>query len=897
MKFSELVDVAALQALMDSFQQVIGIANAIIDVDGIVITSSGWQDVCVQYHRVNATTCARCIESDTSLVESMLKGAPFAVYGCLNGLVDTAAPIIVDGQHVANVFTGQFFTAPPDLEYFRKQAQEFGFDEKSYLDAVGKVPVISKERIEAITRFYANIAHMLAVNGLNHLRQQEAEKKLFFLNHELSRVIQQRTEELSEKNRQLLFDEEALRESEERWKFALEGAGAGVWDWNIQTGEALYSKRWKEMLGYAEHEIVNHFDEWTKRVHPESMPSVMAAVQAHLDGETPTAVIEFRMLCKDGNWKWMLVRGMVVSRDADGKPLRLVGTNIDLDVRKQAEEALRASQSSLEALFENMSSGAVVYRASPDGQDFVFAAVNRASERIENMRREDMIGRNVQEVFPDIMEFGLLDVLRRVWKSGVGEQFPFSFGQDGRISGWRENYVYKLPSGEVVAIYDDVTARKQAEDQVIRLAHYDVLTDLPNRTLFLDRLGQAIKKSNRTGLALTLLYIDLDQFKEVNDTLGHHVGDALLVDAAQRIVACVRESDTVARLGGDEFTVILAELADTKRVSSLAESIIQTLNEPFILGGETIYISASIGITSYPTDAADADTLLMNADQAMYVAKNSGRNRYSYFTNALQEKALIRLQLVKDLRGAMSLGQFQVHFQPIVELATGYVYKAEALLRWKHPVRGMVGPTEFIPLAEETGLIHEIGDWVFKESVHWAKRWNELSPVGFQVSVNKSPVQFLSEINHHDWLDYLNQIGLAGTSVVVEITEGLLLNAGSGVSEKLFKFRDAGIQVAIDDFGTGYSALSYLKKFDIDYLKIDQSFVRNLATDHSDLALSEAIIVMAHKLGLKVIAEGVETAEQRDLLAAAGCDYAQGYMFSRAMSPEEFEALLKTQKY
>lgn len=896
-KFSELVDVVGLQALMDSFQQVIGIANAIIDVDGVVITSSGWQDVCVKYHRVNSTTCARCIESDTSLVESMLKGSPFAVYGCLNGLVDTAAPIIVDGLHVANVFTGQFFTSPPDLEFFRKQAQEFGFDETGYLEAVGKVPVISRERVEAITHFYANIAHLLTANGLNHVRQQEAENKLSSLNQELTQIIQQRTAELSEKNRQLLLDEEALRESEQRWKFALEGAGAGVWDWNIQTGETLYSKRWKEMLGYAEHEIANHSDEWTKRIHPENMPGVMATVQAHLDGETATAVIEFRMLCKDGSWKWMLVRGMVVSRDASGKPLRLVGTNIDLDVRKQAEEALRASQSSLEALFENMSSGAVVYRASLDGQDFILAAVNRAAEHIENTSREELIGRNVVDAFPGIVEFGLTDVLRRVWKSGVAEHFPLSFYKDGHISGWRENYVYKLPSGEVVAIYDDVTARKQAEGQVIRLAHYDVLTDLPNRTLFLDRLGQAIKKSNRTGLALTLLYIDLDQFKEVNDTLGHHVGDALLVDAAQRIVACVRESDTVARLGGDEFTVILAELADTNRVDRLAESIIQTLNEPFILGGETIYISASVGITSYPADAADADILLMNADQAMYVAKNSGRNRYSYFTNALQENALIRLQLMKDLRGAMAAGQFQVHFQPIVELATGYVYKAEALLRWKHPVRGMVNPAEFIPLAEETGLINEIGDWVFKESVRWVKRWNELSPVGFQVSVNKSPVQFLSEINHDDWLDYLDKIGLAGTSIVIEITEGLLLNAGSGVSDKLLRFRDAGIQVAIDDFGTGYSALSYLKKFDIDYLKIDQSFVRNLATDHSDLVLSEAIIVMAHKLGLKVIAEGVETAEQRDLLATAGCDYAQGFLYSRAIPPEEFEALLKTQRY
>jgi diguanylate cyclase (GGDEF)-like protein len=439
----------------------------------------------------------------------------------------------------------------------------------------------------------------------------------------------------------------------------------------------------------------------------------------------------------------------------------------------------------------------------------------------------------------------------------------------------------------------DITERKQAEEQLHHLAHYDVLTGLPNRTLFLDRLEQEIKKSNRSGLALTLLYIDLDQFKEVNDTLGHNVGDALLVEAAHRISACVRESDTVARLGGDEFTVILAELADSSSVERVAQDIIKTLTDPFQLGGESIYVSASIGITIYPTDAADAENLLKNADQAMYVAKDGGRNRFSYFTNLLQEKALARSQLVKDLRGAMAAGQFKVYFQPIVELATGTVSKGEALIRWQHPERGMVNPAEFIPLAEETGLINEIGDWVFKESVHWVKRWNEFCPNGFQVSVNKSPVQFLTEIHHDDWLDYLRELGLSGQYITIEITEGLLLNAASGVTDKLLRFRDAGIQVSIDDFGTGYSALSYLKKFDIDYLKIDQSFVRNLVTDSSDLALSEAIIVMAHKLGLKVIAEGVETLEQRELLAAAGCDYGQGYLFSKAVPPEEFEDSLR----
>jgi EAL domain-containing protein (putative c-di-GMP-specific phosphodiesterase class I) len=288
---------------------------------------------------------------------------------------------------------------------------------------------------------------------------------------------------------------------------------------------------------------------------------------------------------------------------------------------------------------------------------------------------------------------------------------------------------------------------------------------------------------------------------------------------------------------------------------------------------------------------------MKNADQAMYVAKNKGRNRFSYFTASLQDLAQNRLRLTNDLRGAMEAGQFSIHFQPIVALSTGRIHKAEAVIRWHHPERGTVSPAEFIPLAEETGLIHEIGDWVFKESARRAKQWRNKYLPDFQVSVNKSPVQFRTEDHHNAtiWSEYLRELGLPGESIVIEITEGLLLNVEADVTDELLRLRDAGINVAIDDFGTGYSSLSYLKKFDIDYLKIDRSFVSNLETDPDNMALSEAIIVMAHKLGLKVVAEGVETEGQRNLLAAAGCDYAQGYLFSKPVPPAEFEKLLIAQ--
>jgi len=450
---------------------------------------------------------------------------------------------------------------------------------------------------------------------------------------------------------------------------------------------------------------------------------------------------------------------------------------------------------------------------------------------------------------------------------------------------------------EFSAFIRDITSKKESEELIWKQANFDKVTELPNRHMFHDRLEQEVKKAHRGSGQMALFFIDLDRFKEVNDTLGHDMGDILLMETSRRIISCVRESDTVARLGGDEFTVILSEISDTSIVERLALNILAVLSNPFHLGGEMAYISASIGITMYPNDATNVEDMLKNADQAMYASKNQGRNRHSYFTAELQDAAQARRKMTHDLRDAMAENQLSIYFQPIQDIQTGRIHKAEALVRWHHPERGLVTPLEFIPLAEETGLIHEIGYWVFKESARWAKRWSDQYVHGFQVSINVSPVQFLSEQFSCDvWSEYLREIDLAGEKLVIEITEGLLLKAAAGVTDKLLKFRDAGIQVAIDDFGTGYSSLSYLKKFDIDYLKIDKSFVDNLETDINDLVLSEAIIVMAHKLGLQVIAEGVEGEEQLKLLRQAGCDYAQGYLFFEPVDPVAFEKLLRTSR-
>lgn len=445
---------------------------------------------------------------------------------------------------------------------------------------------------------------------------------------------------------------------------------------------------------------------------------------------------------------------------------------------------------------------------------------------------------------------------------------------------------------EFSAFLRDITDRKKSAEQLFNLAHYDVITNLPNRLLFYDRLEQELKKSQRTPTKLAIILLDLDHFKEVNDTLGHDKGDLLLKEVAQRLKNCIRDTDTVARLGGDEFTLILPYNSDLHVIERVTQNILDGLTEPFILGTIPVYISGSIGITLFPADGVSTEELLKNADQAMYAAKNQGRNQYSYFTTSMQTYVKERASLATDLRVAISEKQFVLLYQPIVNLSNQRIEKAEALIRWVHPIKGIISPVEFIPIAEQTGLILEIGEWVFQEASKQVGEWRQRYNSDFQISINKSPVQFYDKSRvHSSWSDQLKEMGLPRNSIVVEITESLLLDASNHVTSQLATLRSEGFMIAIDDFGTGYSSLSYLKKFEIDYLKIDKSFISQLKSDSSDLALCEAIIVMAHKLGIKVIAEGVETEEQSKLLFAAGCDYAQGYLFSKPVYPDKFVEL------
>lgn len=674
-----------------------------------------------------------------------------------------------------------------------------------------------------------------------------------------------------------------LQEQKNQLETFLHAAQDGIHVLDSNNKLILVNDAFCRMMGYTREEMLGmNPSQWDANNSEERLREIRSRVM-----EQGVLVFETMRRRKDGQIINVEISAVVV--EVNGQKLVYCAER-DISERKHIEEELNLAS----LVLKNSSDGMVVTDESNR-----IIAINPACTSITGYSLEEVKGKD-----PKIFGSGKHDksFYEKMWRSlaetGRWQGEIWDKHKNGEIQAkWLTINAVLNADGSMhrhVALFSDITQRKQSEELIWKQANFDTLTELPNRRMFLDRLQVEAKKLDRSRLTLALLLIDLDQFKEVNDTLGHAVGDNLLKEAARRILSCVRDSDTVARLGGDEFTVILSGLADSKSVENITQKIIDKLAEPFYLEDEIVYISASVGITLYPNDADNIDELMKNADQAMYVSKKNGRNRFSYYTHSLQDAAQKRLRMTTDLRKALAEHQFRIEFQPIVELASGRIFKAEALLRWYHPEQGVISPMEFIPLAEETGLIHSIGDWVFKQAAHWSKRWSSMYGADFQISVNKSPIQFRLEGNGFsgNWAGYLQELGLSGKNLVVEITEGLLLNAEANVTDKLLGFRDIGIQVAIDDFGTGYSSLSYLKKFDIDYLKIDQSFVRNLSTDEDDVALCEAIIVMAHKLGLKVIAEGVETVRQRVILEVAGCDYAQGYLFSKPVTPEELEKLL-----
>ena len=567
---------------------------------------------------------------------------------------------------------------------------------------------------------------------------------------------------------------------------------------------------------------------------------------------------------------------------------------LETDMR-QKKEIILAQHTKLEAFFET-SIDAVV-QMDFDGY---ITGWNQQAEKIFGWSAEEILEQTIEQTiiperYRDAHRMGMqrylaggeTSVLNKLIEIHAlnrdGHEFPVELS----IS------VIDSPDLQEFSAYiRDISQRKQAETIIWNQANFDSLTSLPNRNLFLERLEHEALNCDRSKLSLALLCLDLDRFKEVNDSMGHDMGDLLLVEVSRRLKKAVCEIDTVARPSGDEFTIILGQIDDQLSVQRVCQQLLDTLSEPLTLDNEIIHLTASIGVSFYPDDANSTDVLQRNADQAMYAAKASGRNRYQFYTAELQKRAQRKRQMIMDLREAVNQSQFEVYYQPIVNLLDDSMIKAEALPRWHHPQVGMVSPAVFIPVAEETGLIHDIGNWVFYQATQQVTLWRKQFDNNFQISVNTSSLQWIENAaGMNQWFTHLIEQGIDGTALCMEITEAVLIDANDRITNRLLEFRDANIQVSIDDFGTGYSSLSYLKNFDIDYLKIDQSFVRNL-DQQNDLALCEAMIVMAHKLGIQVIAEGVETKSQDRILRDIGCDYGQGYLYSRPISALDLTALI-----
>lgn len=681
--------------------------------------------------------------------------------------------------------------------------------------------------------------------------------------------------------------EHALRLSEQRLLTAQRIAHIGNWEWNVTHDKLFWSDQLFHIFGLEPQRQPINYAIFLKRVHPDDRQAVMDAIDDALD-LSHILRLDYRIQLPNGEQRFLYAQAEV-DTDTNGHT-RMIGTVQDITHRKLTEEALQLSS----LVYQNSSEAVMVTDANN-----IIIAVNPTFTELTGYNEEEVIGKN-----PSIRKSGhhdtdfYKDLHDALNSNGQWQGEIWNRRKSGEIRAeWLNINTIFHEDGSVyrrVSLFSDITQKKDDEALIWNQANFDKLTNLPNRNMFYDRLEQNLKKAHRHQESLVLLFLDLDRFKEINDSFGHSVGDMLLKEVSIRLVACVRETDTVARLGGDEFTIVLSGLSHINDAEIVAQSIIDELIKPFFINDKTLYISTSIGITVYPDDADNAETLLKNADQAMYAAKAQGRNRYSYFTLAMERAAQTRMQLATDLRTAFKEEQFLVYYQPIVTLATMSIDKAEALIRWQHPVRGMISPAEFIPIAEESGMIIHIGEWVFRQVAQQLVEWRTNYHSDFQISINKSPIQFHSNTGYLSWAEQLKNINLLGQSIVVEITEGMLLDVNDVIRSNLIEYRNANIEVSLDDFGTGYSSLSYLKKFDIDYLKIDQSFVRNLEAESDDLALCEAIIVMAHKLGIKVIAEGIENAEQLHLLVAAGCDYGQGYLFSKPVPPSEFERLFDT---
>jgi len=734
--------------------------------------------------------------------------------------------------------------------------------------------------------------------------------------------------------RERIAQEEALRKSNERFDMAVRATNDVIWDWNLVTDEIWWNENYTKVFGFSRETEDRSIQSWYQGIHPEDQGRVIAGVHRAIGSGGENWSDEYRFRCEDGSWVHVLDRGQVI-RDESGQAVRMIGAMADISSRKEAEERIhnQAMRQRLIAEFgqqafastdvEDVLKRAVelvsvslkadyctVLELDRDGKQLLLKATSGWPEELKARptvpirpggRLEFVLSHREPLIIDDLPKderFPESPLLKLGVRSGIQVPIFGTAGTYGILSSHSRTEAHFGPDDasflqSVANTLAVAIERKTAQERLERLAQFDSLTGLPNRQLFHDRLLKTMAHARRGGSPMAVLFIDLDRFKLVNDTQGHSAGDKLLQEAATRLLQCVRAGDTVGRFGGDEFGAIVTDLAKPGDAGVVAQKVLDALAQPFKLAPHDTYVSASIGITLFPADGDNPEALVMNADTAMYRAKEQGRNTYQYFTREMNERALARVHMEAALRRAIEHKEFLLHYQPKVDLRTRAICGFEALLRWQHAEKGLVLPGEFVPVLEEAGLIVQVGEWVLQEVCAQIRSWQREGLPVKPITVNLSARQFQQKDFEAAVRHVLREAKVDPSLVEFELTESLLMSDPEGAARTLRGLKDSGVKISVDDFGTGYSSLAYLKRFPIDALKIDYSFVRDITTDPEDAMITLAIIGLAHNLKLKVVAEGVETQEQLELLASNGCDEIQGYRFSEPTTPGECARMLR----
>lgn len=686
--------------------------------------------------------------------------------------------------------------------------------------------------------------------------------------------------------------EEAVRDSEQRLQYVIEGADLGFWDWDYASGRQEVSDRWLEILGLSREDIHNDVTDWDSRIHPDDWLEVEAIIQKAIEEDRPYRV-EYRIRHNSGDWIWIEGSGAVVEWDNKGiEPVRLCGTHQDITRRKKAEMYLRESERRFKELIGSLPNIAV------QGYDRDRRVIywNKSSEKLYGYTAEEVVGSKLEDlIIPDEMREPVIQGVSAWIEQGI--EIPSGELELRRKDGspvpvFSSHIMLKLDldEPEMFCIDVDLTKQKRAQAELEHMASYDPLTHLPNRYLLNRELDKRIHEAERFDQKLAILFIDLDNFKLVNDSLGHQYGDLLLQKVVKRISGHLREYDVLARFGGDEFVLLMPRVAKGDEVIPVAEKLIQSFSKPFDLDGHEAFTAVSIGISLFPGDGKEGAELLKHADAAMYRAKESGRNCYRFFTQAMNARMQHHRAVETRLRQSLNKDHFVLHYQPQLDLNSGEIIGCEALIRWRPPGAGLLLPGEFIPVAEKSELISRISEWVLDEACRQKAEWKAMGLKDIPLDINLSGRQFSSHAVFDLFNDALDRHGLKSSDIGIELTEQVLIQSDDTTLTWLQQLREQGTNISIDDFGTGYSSLSYLKRFPVNRLKIDREFIRDAVSDSDDRSIIKAIVAMGHSLGLMVVVEGVERDDQRRLALELGCDIGQGYFFHR---PMEAKALVK----